>query len=326
MKFNRNFSENALIKLLLENSLKISPKDTLIVDYQNHAYSLLEKIKEKAKSERFALKEFCRPPFISISELQKLDNLIDGTTAYLKIGGGEYKISYKEKKDIEKLEGIIRNKRCKSKWITTQYPSKYLSNKLNIPFKKLEDLYFSCCFVDYSEQRKTQEKIVQQFKSGMIYIESPNTKIMFSIREKPHLCNGEINMPDGEIFYEINPFETEGEIRFTIPTIFGFAHFKDVWLKFHKGKVVNYDSNQNKKLNILLNLDDGAKYMGEFGIGTNPKAKIVGNSFYDEKVRGTFHLALGAMDSRLESVLHMDLVKKADDCKIINNDKLIKLF
>lgn len=60
-------------------------------------------------------------------------------------------------------------------------------------------------------------------------------------------------------------------------------------------------------------------------MGRTPYAQIVGNSFYDEKVAGTFHLALGAMSKDMESRLHIDLVKHDLDCEIRNNGNLIYL-
>jgi len=218
------------------------------------------------------------------------------------------------------------NKRCSMKWVSTQYPSEEMSRRLDTSFKELRGLYFRCCFVDYLEQRKTQENIASRFEEGEVQIQSRDTNIKFEIVGSPHFCDGRINIPDGELFYGINPVGTTGEITFAIPTIFSALKFNYIWMRFKNGKVIDYKSDNKDNLITLLELDEYAPYIGEFGIGTNPHAKIIGNSFYDEKVSGTYHLALGAMSREMESKLHIDLVKRAKDCEIRNNGRTINIY
>lgn len=55
-----------------------------------------------------------------------------------------------------------------------------------------------------------------------------------------------------------------------------------------------------------------ARHIGELGIGTNPKARIVGNVLEDEKVLGTVHFAIGSnYDHDASTLIHSDgIVKK----------------
>ncbi|MCL5018549.1 MAG: aminopeptidase [Candidatus Pacearchaeota archaeon] len=316
--------EKKLANMLIENSLELTSADVLVIDYQNHTNKLFETIKKIAHERDIEIREFARPSFPDLISLQGLDKMIDGATAYLKLGGGEYKNSLKsEAIAIQRKEGEIMNKRCELKWTLTPYPSEYMSSLLNIPMKNLRKIYFDCCFINYTDQKRIQETLASQFEPGEISIKSQDTNLKFNIVENPHYCNGKINVPDGEVFWEINPYRTEGQIKFNIPFIYGSARFKEMFFVFKDGKVIDYDSNQRDKLKELLETDYEAPYLGEFGIGTNSKAKLIGHSFIDEKVKGTFHLALGAMSLGLESRLHMDMVKSLKDCEIRNNGKKI---
>ena len=54
-----------------------------------------------------------------------------------------------------------------------------------------------------------------------------------------------------------------------------------------------------------------ARALGEFGIGLNPKAKIVGNVLEDEKVLGTVHFAIGSnYDQDVLALIHSDGIVK----------------
>jgi leucyl aminopeptidase (aminopeptidase T) len=60
-----------------------------------------------------------------------------------------------------------------------------------------------------------------------------------------------------------------------------------------------------------LEYSRNAKHIGEFGLGLNDKAKIVGNVLEDEKVLGTIHIAIGSnYDEDAQALIHYDCVIK----------------
>ena len=64
----------------------------------------------------------------------------------------------------------------------------------------------------------------------------------------------------------------------------------------------------------MLDTDEGARRLGELGIGCNPGiTRYMKNTLFDEKMDGTVHLALGNSYTDLggvnESAIHWDLVK-----------------
>jgi aminopeptidase len=64
----------------------------------------------------------------------------------------------------------------------------------------------------------------------------------------------------------------------------------------------------------VLDTDAGARRIGELGIGCNPGiTRYLGNVYFDEKIAGSVHIALGSGFADLgganESAIHWDLVK-----------------
>lgn len=60
---------------------------------------------------------------------------------------------------------------------------------------------------------------------------------------------------------------------------------------------------------LLAEADENAGNLAEFAIGTNPKARLIGNLAEDKKKRGTIHVAVGdnvSLGGTLESELHLD--------------------
>jgi aminopeptidase len=123
---------------------------------------------------------------------------------------------------------------------------------------------------------------------------------------------GDENFPDGEV--ETGPRAVDGIVNFTFPTVFRGREMDGVRLHFRHGRVVDASASKNEDfLFALLDQDEGARGVGEFALGTNYEiTDFTRNTFFDEKIGGTFHLALGAgypqTGNTNESGLHMDLV------------------
>ena len=85
------------------------------------------------------------------------------------------------------------------------------------------------------------------------------------------------------------------------------------YLEIKDGKIVKASSNDNERINALLDTDEGARYFGEFSIGINPYVKHpMKDTLFDEKIDGSFHLTPGACyedaPNGNHSAVHWDLV------------------
>ena len=80
-------------------------------------------------------------------------------------------------------------------------------------------------------------------------------------------------------------------------------------------------SKNQELLTSVLNTDAGARFLGEFGIGTNYGIqRFTKNMLFDEKIGGTIHLAVGAgypeSGSKNESGIHWDMLCDMNDAEI----------
>jgi aminopeptidase len=125
-------------------------------------------------------------------------------------------------------------------------------------------------------------------------------------------CAGRENFPDGEVFS--GPRDVEGVVHFPFPAVYRGVEVEGVRLAFKGGRVVEASAAKNEAyLHRMIEQDEGARIVGEIAIGTNYEIRDFScNTFFDEKIGGTFHLALGAgfpeTGNTNESGLHWDMV------------------
>lgn len=202
------------------------------------------------------------------------------------------------------------------RWVLLNYPSRLDAYKAR---KTTEDFYnyaIDVMNVDYQkmyENLKPLEELMR--KTNEVRILGPNTDITFSIKGMNVVpCCGENNIPDGEIFTAPIKESVNGIITYNTPSPYHGEIFKNVSLKFKNGKIIEAkcDGNQ-QKLEEILNTDEGARYIGEFSFGLNPRIlEPMGDILFDEKITGSIHFTPGqAYDDAFngnQSAIHWDMV------------------
>jgi aminopeptidase len=148
-----------------------------------------------------------------------------------------------------------------------------------------------------------------------VVVRGPNIDLTLSIAGRTFInSDGKRNMPSGEIFTGPVEDSVNGWIRFTYPALRGGREVEGVELGFEQGKVVRAGATKNEDYLISqLDSDPGARYLGEFAIGTNYQIqKFTKSILYDEKIGGTLHVAVGAgypeTGSRNQSAVHWDFI------------------
>jgi aminopeptidase len=143
----------------------------------------------------------------------------------------------------------------------------------------------------------------------------PDTDLSLSIAGRTFRnSDGKRNFPIGEFFTGPVEDSAEGTIRFSVPSIYRGQPVRDIWLRFKRGRVVEATAAQGEAfLRQMLQLDAGARYLGEFAFGNNfGITRGIRNILYDEKIGGTIHLALGnsypETGGKNVSALHWDMV------------------
>jgi aminopeptidase len=148
-----------------------------------------------------------------------------------------------------------------------------------------------------------------------VRIIGPETDLHLSVAGRTFInCDGHENMPDGEIFTGPVENSVSGHVYFSYPAIEQGREVTGVRLWFENGKVVKAIANKNEDyLNKTLETDEGSRFVGEFAIGTNEGIqRFTRQILFDEKIGGSFHLALGAgypeTGSQNQSAIHWDMI------------------
>jgi aminopeptidase len=209
------------------------------------------------------------------------------------------------------------------RWVLTSYPTEAFAQDAAMSLAQYEDFVYGAMFVDdpdpVARWREFGERIdrVADFleEKRELRIMAEGTDLRLSTEGRPWLrAKGRENMPDGEVFTA--PLETsvEGEIRFTYPAVFNAREVDDVRLRFAAGEVVEATAVRGEEfLRQMIDLDEGARRVGEFAFGLNDAvAFFTKNILFDEKIGGTVHLALGTAYPESgglnRSALHWDLI------------------
>ena len=223
----------------------------------------------------------------------------------------------------------------KTRWVITLFPTNSLAQEAGMSLSKYEDFVFSAINdVNWESLKEKQAKLKKLLdKTKLVKIVNKDTNLTFNIEgRKAESCFGQFNMPDGEVFTSVKENSVNGFITFSYPAIYLGREFENVRLEFKNGKVVKATSSKNEKdLNKILDTDRGARFIGEFGIGTNTKIKkFTKEILFDEKIGGTIHLALGKgykeTLSKNVSSIHWDMICDLRTGGALSfDDKLVQL-
>ena len=190
------------------------------------------------------------------------------------------------------------------KWCLTVYPTDAMAQEANMSLRDYSEFVFEAGMLNakdpvalWKAEKVKQQKLVNWLKGRkQAVLKGDNIDLSFSIQGRKFIaCAGDQNFPDGEIFTSPVEDSVNGWVRFKYPAIFDGQEIEDIELWFENGKVVQEKAKRNQGLlTAQLNTDKGARYLGEWGIGTNYNIKkFTKNMLFDEKLGGTIHLALG---------------------------------
>ncbi|XMB72382.1 aminopeptidase [Mycoplasmatota bacterium WC30] len=210
----------------------------------------------------------------------------------------------------------LQKTRLGKKWVLLNYPTEGGAHKAKMSYADYIDYMLDVMNVDYTkmgEDFKALKALME--KTDRVRIVSPGTDLRFSIKDINVIpCFGQNNVPDGEIFTAPVKDSVNGTISYNTPSPYRGIVFKGVKLTFENGKIVKCSADNNQELlEDIFNTDEGARYVGEFAIGVNPKiTEPMTNTLYDEKIAGSIHFTPGmAYDDAPngnDSAIHWDLV------------------
>ena len=215
----------------------------------------------------------------------------------------------------KKLRPVQDQRVKRTKWVVLRWPTPSMAQLAGMSTEAFEDFFFDVCTLDYRKLQPGMKALKALMeKTDRVQIKAPGTDLNFSIKGIPAvICGGDRNIPDGEVFTAPVKDSVEGRLTFNAPSIYQGSAFDGIQLDFKRGKIVEASSNETKKLNKILDSDAGARYIGEFSLGFNPRVfQPMRDILFDEKIAGSFHFTPGQAyeeaDNGNRSQVHWDMV------------------
>lgn len=212
----------------------------------------------------------------------------------------------------------MRTRLPKTRWCVLRWPNTSMAAMSRMSLKQFEDFYFDACLLDYRKMGKAMLPLKELMdKTENVHIKGNDTDLTFSLKGiKAIVCDGKMNIPDGEVYSAPVKDSINGYVQFNTDTMYDGVFYSNIRLEFKNGRIVTGTSLvNNDKFQKMLDLDDGSRYMGEFALGVNPYiTHPILDILFDEKTCGSFHMAIGnsyedETNNGNKSSIHWDLVK-----------------
>jgi aminopeptidase len=224
----------------------------------------------------------------------------------------------------------------RTKWCVLRFPNNAMAQLAETSQEKFEDFYYDVCTLDYARMSRAMNPLVELMdKTDKVHIKGPGTDLTFSIKGIPVVkCDGERNIPDGEVYTAPVKESVNGKITYNTPSLHEGVVYNDISFTIKDGKIVKATAAAfEEKLNKVLDTDEGARYFGEFSVGLNPFIlNPMKDTLFDEKIKGSIHLTPGCCYDEAPneniSAIHWDLVliqrKEYGGGEIYFDNKLIR--
>ena len=202
-----------------------------------------------------------------------------------------------------------------TKWVVLRWPNAAMAQQANRSTTSFEDFYFNVCTMDYARMAEAMKPLAKRMEQAdQVKIVGPGTELTFSIKDIASIpCDGKLNIPDGEVFTAPVRDSVNGTLQYNARTIYHGVVHDHVRFEFRDGKIIEATSTNTGHLNEVLDLDEGARYIGEFALGFNPYiTEPMLDILFDEKIAGSFHFTPGQAyeeaDNGNRSGVHWDIV------------------
>lgn len=217
----------------------------------------------------------------------------------------------------------IRKAAAQKRWVLTQFPTAAYAAEAEMSLADYEDFVAAAMFLDrddpaeaWRDLGRRQAGLIEHLRNvNTVRIAGDGTDLTLDVGGRTWInSDGRRNMPSGEIFTGPVENSARGHLRCGFPVCRGGREVAGIGLEFEDGRVVRASADTEEPyLNSMLDLDDGARRLGEIGLGLNDGIdRFTGSILFDEKIGGTVHLALGQSYAETggvnTSALHWDLI------------------
>ena len=229
-------------------------------------------------------------------------------------------------------QGAVSALRAAStRWIIVRLPDEEMSAVSGLSLPELHSVFLDASVRDWdADGLKWSATLKYLNQAKEIRIVGPAVDLRFSTVNRRWLFgDGKINLPDGELYTAPLDGSLSGWVDVSWPSHFGGVRIAGLRLEFQKGVVSNLTAQEGEAFaRSLIAIDEGASCVGEIGFGTNPAIqRPVGDLFFDEKILGSMHLALGRAYAECggsnSSMLHWDIVHDIRDETTVSADGVV---
>jgi aminopeptidase len=226
---------------------------------------------------------------------------------------------------------LMNTREGEGAWCSTMFPTHASAQEANMSLTDFQDFVFHAGMLDaddpVAEWRALSAKMHSLAewlnKRSQIVLKGSDIDLRMAFTGRKFMSTDvKANFPGGEIFTCPLEDSAEGWIRFRHPVIIMGEEVTNIQMWFEHGKVVKETADRGQEaLTALLNTDAGARYLGEFAVGTNYNVtRVTKNMLFDEKMGGTIHVALGEgfaeIGGKNESGLHWDILCDMSESEI----------
>lgn len=219
---------------------------------------------------------------------------------------------------LRRARGLVSSARwAQTRWALVRVPTAAWAAAFGVPAEALVSQWTASFDERWDEARSRMQQLCDALEGARYAVVSDQWgQLRMGLQGRVWVSfSGEANWPDGEI--ATAPVENDVDGTITFPGRFGFAGtvIEDLRLDIDAGQIVSHTASQGAALvGRLLDTDDGARRLGELGIGTNAAlTTMTGDLLVDEKILGTMHVAPGRAYPQCggtnSSALHWDIVK-----------------
>jgi len=213
------------------------------------------------------------------------------------------------------MRPVLNYRVNKTRWCVLGWPTPGMAQAANMSTEAFEDFYFDVCTLNYRKMGKAMETLEKLMaRTDKVVLKGPGTDLSFSIKGVgAKACKGDRNIPDGEVFSCPLKYSVNGVIQYNTPSVYAGTRFENVRLVLKNGKIVEATANQTERINQIFDTDPGARYIGEFSLGLNPRIlNPMNDILFDEKIAGSLHFTPGQAyedcGNGNKSAIHWDMV------------------
>ena len=217
----------------------------------------------------------------------------------------------------------IRDARLDSDWVSTVHPTRSLAQQAGMAYEEYQDFVYDAILRDWEELAEVMDQVKDRLDGASeVRLVKEDTDLTMAVEGRTAVNSAASvaydshNLPSGEVFTA--PYDTEGEVYFDVPMTLRGKRVQDVHLTFENGEVTDFSAGQNEDiLADILETDEGARRLGELGIGMNRGIdRFTDSILFDEKMGDTVHLAVGRAygacmpegEEGNQSAVHIDMI------------------